>query len=144
MKTVGVKRFAYGRSRGWFARISRKSQGVVRQKMFSDAVYGGTRKAWRAAVEWREAQERELGPPQWSRAGNDVGLPVGTVRYTRTTKYRQRRDGGEVWVDVLEVRLKLGAGRWLITRWSVDKHGLTKARRECRRWVRNTKAEHGL
>jgi hypothetical protein len=75
------------RTHAWFVRLQRCNECM--QKLFSDAVYGGKRKALKAAIEYRDAQldqhsflEHEIWVRMRLRKNNSSGI-VGVARYER-------------------------------------------------------------
>lgn len=54
-----ITRMDYPRSKGWWVRIY-ASREVLSQQMFSDGIYGGSRKALAVAKAWRNEQEEKF------------------------------------------------------------------------------------
>ena len=66
-KVKGVTRIDEpgGHGVGWYARV--RYQGKTSSKYFADMSHGGTMGAFKKAVDWRNAKEKELGKPRTDR-----------------------------------------------------------------------------
>ncbi|ACL24410.1 MULTISPECIES: AP2/ERF family transcription factor [Chloroflexus] len=117
-KHKGITRIDHPAKRtfGYFVRVTWNKQR--RSKFFSDSVYGDRLAALAAAIEWRNATERELGKPRTERQVIGVSrTSTGIVGVRRTIK-----DGREVyeatWRDGNRIRR---------TSYSIAKHGERRA-----------------
>ncbi|WP_322819890.1 AP2/ERF family transcription factor [Chloroflexus sp.] len=117
-KHKGITRIDHPAKRtfGYFVRVIWNKQR--RSKFFSDSVYGDRLAALAAAIEWRNATERELGKPRTERQVIGVArTSTGIVGVRRTIK-----DGREVyeatWRDGNRIRR---------TSYSIAKHGERRA-----------------
>lgn len=117
-KHKGITRIDHPAKRtfGYFVRVTWNKQR--RSKFFSDSVYGDRLAALAAAIEWRNATERELGKPRTERQVIGVArTSTGIVGVRRTIK-----DGREVyeatWRDGNRIRR---------TSYSIAKHGERRA-----------------
>lgn len=117
-KHKGITRIDHPTKRtfGYFVRVTWNKQR--RSKFFSDSVYGDRLAALAAAIEWRNATERELGKPRTERQVIGVArTSTGIVGVRRTIK-----DGREVyeatWRDGNRIRR---------TSYSIAKHGERRA-----------------
>jgi len=117
-KHKGITRIDHPAKRtfGYFVRVTWNKQR--RSKFFSDSVYGDRLAALTAAIEWRNATERELGKPRTERQVIGVArTSTGIVGVRRTIK-----DGREVyeatWRDGNRIRR---------TSYSIAKHGERRA-----------------
>lgn len=117
-KHKGITRIDHPAKRtfGYFVRVTWNKQR--RSKFFSDSVYGDRLAALVAALEWRNATERELGKPRTERQVIGVSRTnTGIVGVRRTVK-----DGREVyeatWRDGNRIRR---------TSYSIAKHGERRA-----------------
>lgn len=117
-KHKGITRIDHPAKRtfGYFVRVTWNKQR--RSKFFSDSVYGDRLAALAAAIEWRNATERELGKPRTERQVIGVArTSTDIVGVRRTIK-----DGREVyeatWRDGNRIRR---------TSYSIAKHGERRA-----------------
>ncbi|EFO79222.1 Pathogenesis-related transcriptional factor and ERF protein [Oscillochloris trichoides DG-6] len=117
-KHKGITRIDHPAKRtfGYFVRVTWNKQR--RSKFFSDSVYGDRLAALSAALDWRNAAERELGKPRTERQVIGVSrTSTGIVGVRRTVK-----DGREVyeatWRDGNRIRR---------TSYSIAKHGERRA-----------------
>lgn len=117
-KHKGITRIDHPAKRtfGYFVRVTWNKQR--RSKFFSDSVYGDRLAALAAAIEWRNATERELGKPRTERQVIGVArTSTGIVGVRRTIK-----DGREVY----EATWRDG-NRICRTSYSIAKHGERRA-----------------
>ena len=102
---------------GYFVRIMWK--GERRSKFFSDSVYGDRLAALFAALEWRDATEKELGKPRTER--QVLGI---THSPSGITGVRRVREGH---TDYYEATWGTTAGKQARTRFSIARHGEKRA-----------------
>lgn len=134
-----VSRVDYGSNHGYSVRLCRN--GSETNKLFSDGVYGGKDKAKAAAIAWREAQARKLGPAMpLGHRGGDI-KPPGYSYIKRKTAYVYKDDGTKVPFDAWVGFLRIENRKHLITKWSIDKWGPIKAKRKCKAWLAQRTAE---
>lgn len=127
-----ITRFDYGNTHGWWVRFQRTSaSGAERlfSKMFSDAVHGGTAKALRAAIAWRDQTAKALSSvprPRKSHAG-----------YIKQVELARR--GGPSRVYLAWIRLP--DGRAASTTFSIAKWGKAAAKRRCQQYLERKRRE---
>jgi hypothetical protein len=102
---------------GYFVRIQWKGQR--RSKFFSDRVHGDRLAALVAALEWRDATEKELGKPRTERQ------VLGTI-YSSTgiPGVRRRREGH---TEYYEATWTTTVGKQRRTKFSIARHGEKRA-----------------
>lgn len=120
----GVRRFDYGRARGWTARIRRGAGSY--SKLFSDGVHGGREKALVAALQWRLLMERKL--PDSQKRSSDLGKR-GNIYEINRTEYS--RNGTPYLAHAFEARLVHEQTTYCRS-FSVQKWGLRSAKRLAR------------
>jgi hypothetical protein len=96
--------------------------GVKHNKFFSDRKHGDRLGALAAAIEWRDAIEREIGKPRTEQQVVGRPRPSGTG----ITGVRRRRDGEREYYEATWV---IEPGKLGRTRYSISKYGEAKARR---------------
>lgn len=102
---------------GYLVRIMWKGQR--RGKFFSDQTYGDRLGALFAALEWRDATEKELGKPRTERQ------VLGTTSSPSGTRgVRRVRQG---YTEYYEATWATTAGKQRRTRYSIHKHGERRA-----------------
>lgn len=127
-----ITRMDYERNHGYWVRFQRGT-GLT-SASFSDAAYGGKRKALAAARAWRDRvlRQRLVLPAQSSRER----VPAGHG-YLRKKDVRQRVGVYPQWI----AWVRLADGRNATTRYSIEKHGDRKAKRLAEAWLRKKRAE---
>lgn len=131
-----VSRVDHGSTHAYVVRLQR--QGKESNKSFSDATYGGRRKAKLAAIAWRDQMARLLPAPIPLGVRNGASLkPPGYSYIDRRSLLNQH--GGRQ--DFIVAFLRIENRRHLTTKWSVDKWGPIVARRKCMEWLTRKKAE---
>lgn len=111
------------RTFGYNVRIMWK--GERRSKFFSDNVYGDRLAALFAALEWRDATEKELGKPRTERLV--LGLPRSESPIVGVRRVREGQ------TDYYEATWGTFAGKQGRTRFSIAKHGEKQALRLARK-----------
>lgn len=103
---------------GWYVQVTWNRKTHTR--FFSDSTFGGSRKALRAAMDWRDATEAKIGKPQV--AGTVVHPAVFGRKTNGPGLCRTVKDGGPVfqvfWIDD---RGKHGRTSVSIRKWGVQK-----------------------
>ena len=94
-------------------------QGERHSKFFSDAKHGDRLGALSAAIDWRNATEKEIGKPRTER--QVVGLVYSS---SGIPGVRRVREGG---TDYYEATWGTTAGKQGRTKYSIAKHGEAKA-----------------
>lgn len=102
---------------GYFVRIQWK--GERRSKFFSDSVYGDRLAALFAAIEWRNAVEKELGKPRTERQVLGTSYEEGKM-----PGIRRRREGH---TDYYEATWTTTVGKLRRTKYSIARHGEKRA-----------------
>lgn len=100
---------------GWYVRV--RFNGVIHSKLFSDFLHGGRDQSLLAAINWRNAKEREIGKPRTDRnivtlSSRDTGI-VGVRLNKKLNRYEAS------WVSP--------QGKQGKTSISIQKHGKEKA-----------------
>lgn len=118
---------------GWYVRVRFNHQ--ARSKFVPDRLYGGSREeSLLAAVECRNALERELGRPRtdWSVVGHNPRNVTGVAGVRRVVKKYKGKDGTVHLNEVYEVSWNAGRERRGRTSVSIKKYGEASAfRRAC-------------
>lgn len=133
MGLENITRFDYERTRGWWVRFSRKDNfGVKRvtSKLFSDATYGTTAKALKAAKAWRDRMKGKV-PARRPSTARPTSVGYG---YVYRGVVQRRGSESDVWI----AWMKLADGRVAQTSASIEKWGDSEAKRRCVAWI----AEH--
>lgn len=105
------------RTHGYNVRIQWK--GERRSKFFSDRRFGDRLAALFAAIDWRNATERELGKPRTERLV--LGTPRSSSRFVGVRRLRENH------TDYYEATWATTAGKQGRTRFSIARHGEKKA-----------------
>jgi hypothetical protein len=126
------------RTHGYIVRI--QWRGERRAKFFSDRVHGDRLAALFAAIEWRDATEKELGKPRTER--QVLGIVYSS---SGIPGVRRRREGN---TEYYEATWATTAGKQGRTKYSIARHGekralalALKARREGERARLRTPAQ---
>lgn len=125
-----ITRLDYTRTHGYWVRFEGKSPV---SKMFSDGVFGGKRKALKAAQAFRD---------EWIKS-HDVTrrkgscAPPGPGKVTKRYCF-QRKSWTLVWEAYIKVRPGPGHA---ITRYSINKWGSREAKRLCEVWLEQKRKE---
>lgn len=73
------------KTHGWYVRVT--FGGATHSKLFSDALHGGTKRALKRAVRYRNQLEKELGRPRTDRTVvGKARSNTGVLGVSRTTK----------------------------------------------------------
>ncbi len=112
------------RTYGYFVRVRWKGQN--RSRFFSDKKHGDRLAALTAAIEWRDATERELGKPRTDR------LVIGEPRSSNTgvVGVRRRTEGHTEYMEATWVNERGTLSR---TRFSVARYGVKGALRRAQK-----------
>jgi hypothetical protein len=112
---------------GWYVRVRFNRQ--ARAKFIPDRLYGDKEAALRAAVECRDAFERELGRPRTDHAvvGSSPRNPGGVPGVRRSVKKYRGKDGTVYLNEVYEVTWNAGRERRGRTSVSIRKYGELRA-----------------
>lgn len=105
------------RTHGYNVRI--QWRGERRSKFFSDRMYGDRLAALFAALEWRNATEKELGKPRTER--QVLGIVYSS---TGVPGVRRRREGH---TEYFEATWGTTAGKQRRTKFSINRHGEKRA-----------------
>lgn len=128
----GVSRYAYGRTKGWLARVYRTVGGGEQQavrRLFSDGVHGGYQAAYDAAEAWVIAT-RESAPEA------RPTKRVAGYGYVRRALRKYRTASGEVRVyEAFEANVWDHEGKPSSTAWSIERHGEERAKAACEAWL---------
>jgi len=111
-----IDRAAKG-THGYFVRIQWK--GERRSKFFSDQVYGDRLAALGAALDWRNATERDIGKPRTER--QVLGIIHSS---TGVPGVRRRREGH---TEYYEATWTTTTGKQRRTKFSIPRHGEQRA-----------------
>lgn len=132
---AGITLHAYGRTRGWLARVYR--EGNARRRLFSWGVHGGVDEALEAALAWQQAELASLGPRPRKRTPG-----YGYVRRC----VRSYRDGAGVlrYYDAFEAWVWGLDGKPNQTSYAVGVHGPEEAEALCHRWLERERRALGL
>ncbi|MBC7796747.1 MAG: hypothetical protein H7Z37_07740 [Pyrinomonadaceae bacterium] len=108
---------------GWFVRVL--FRGVKRSKFFSDKNYESRETSLQAAVEWRNATERELGKPRTDRLviGHNPRNKSGISGIERSTKVNKRAKGEQKVRNFFKVSWCPEPGKGTHAWISIDKYG---------------------
>jgi hypothetical protein len=105
------------RMHGYFVRIQWK--GERRAKFFSDQMYHDRLGALTAALEWRDATEKELGKPRTERQVVGTAPSSSGIRGVRRVR--------EGYTDYYEATWTTTAGKLRRTKFSIARHGEKRA-----------------
>ena len=106
------------RTHGYNVRI--QWQGERRSKFFSDRIYGDRLAALFAAIDWRNATEKELGKPRTER--QVLGIVYSSSGIPGVRRIREGH------TDYYEATWGTTAGKQARTKFSIARHGETRAR----------------
>ena len=132
-----MSRYAYGRARGWLARVYRTVEGerVVTRRLFSDGVHGGTEGAYHAAAAWVIAERESLPETRASKR-------VAGYGYVRRALRKYTTASGEVRTyEAFEANVWDHEGRPSQTAWSIERHGEERAKAACDAWLAVKRAQ---
>ncbi len=117
-----ITRMNYSRSKGWYVRVP-----GLPPKLFSDTIHGGTRRALKAAEEYRD-----------SAPAHDLvrcGKAPGPGRVYRTT------DGD---IEYFAAYIRVAPKRWARTRVSIQANGPRKAKKMATHWLEKKRLQQRI
>lgn len=127
-----ITRMEYERTRGWWVRFQRNDPRTgakaVTSRLFSDATYGGKRKALAAAMKWRDRTAKKVPP---SRRSIHQGKRI-VYGYVRRCLLKRRVGWSDVWTGWM----RLADGRAAMTSASIERWGKAEALRRVEAWMR--------
>lgn len=130
-----ITRYEYGRTRAWWVRFQVGDKSDIVGQLFSDATYGGKRKALQAAIAWRDAQAPKVYRQRKPRPYHGPG--PGRI-WRQTTSHT--RNGWVYTYNAWHAWIRVGP-RHCATKWSIDKHGSAFAKAKVEAWLKKKRAE---
>lgn len=140
-----ILRVDYARTHGFrvtFNRTNAKGKKKATTKSFGDGRFGGDRtKAYRAALEWRNATEKLLPPKRKAGSGGDL-KPPGYSYVKKMPVFVYDKKTGErssymAYVGFIRLEDQKNKG----TKWSIPKWGDREAKRRCEAWEARQQAQ---
>lgn len=119
VKEKGIQRIVTSKGKGWQVRVAWQTK--LYTKWFSDSVWKGKQKAFKAAVEYRNELEQNLGKPRSNQPYRPVLPPRSKTGYSGIYLIPDRG------VPSFEIVYKPEPGVIKKTRVSIRKHGKEKA-----------------